>query len=144
MIQRMMRNYVERKVVMYCNSIRKMKKLMKALNCKNYYHDMKQKDEKLKRFWNDEKRMIVTTSALRLKINIVNIWVIIHTDEFRSLLNYAQKSEWVRKDELTSQMIVIWKENDEEVKSAKEWRIEEMKWVRRFIKNDENDRKASC
>lgn len=40
-------------------------------------------------------------------------------------------------------MIVIWKEVDQEVRSAKEWRIEEMKWMTRFIKSDENDMKAS-
>ncbi len=40
-------------------------------------------------------------------------------------------------------MIVRWKENDWEVKSAKEWRIEEMKWMTKFIKSDENDMKAS-
>jgi len=93
MIQKVMRDYVKEKIVMYCNSVRKMKKLMKALDCESYYHHMKQKDEKLKRFQDDEKRVIVTTSALRLKINILDIQVIIHVDESCSLMNYAQKSE---------------------------------------------------
>jgi len=144
MIQRVMRDYVEGKIVMYCNSVRKMKKLTKALNCENYYHHAKQKDEKLKRFQDDEKRVIVTTSALRLRIDILDIRVIIHVDESRSLMNYAQKSERAKRDELSSQTIVRWKEDDREVKSAKEWRIEEMRWMMRFIKNDENDTKASC
>ena len=143
MIQRVMRDYVEEKIVMYCNSVRKMKKLTKTLNCESYYHHVKQKDEKLKRFQDDEKKVIVTTSALRLRIDILDIRVIIHVDELRSLMNYAQKSERARRDELSSQMIVRWKKDDWEVKSAKEWRIEEMKWVIRFIKNDENDTKAS-
>jgi len=73
MIQKVMRDYVEEKIVMYCNSMRKMKKLMKALDCESYYHHAKQKDEKLKRFQDDEKRVIVTTSALRLKIDILDI-----------------------------------------------------------------------
>jgi len=106
MIQRVMRDYVEGKIVMYCNSVRKMKKLTKALNCENYYHHAKQKDEKLKRFQDDEKRVIVTTSALGLKIDILDIRVIIHVDESRSLMNYAQKSERARRDELSSQAIV--------------------------------------
>ncbi len=79
-----------------------MKKLMKALNCESYYHHMKQKDEKLKRFQDDEKRVIVTTSALRLKIDILDIQVIIHVDEFHSLMNYAQKNEQARRDKLSS------------------------------------------
>ncbi len=106
MIQRMMRDYVEEKIVMYCNSVRKMKKLTKALNCESYYHHAKQKDEKLKRFQDDEKRVIVTTSALRLRIDILDIQVIIHVDELRSLMNYAQKNERARRNELSSQMIV--------------------------------------
>ncbi len=124
--------------------MRKMKKLMKALDCESYYHHAKQKDEKLKRFQDDEKRVIVTTSALRLKIDILDIWVIIHVNESCSLMNYAQKNEQARRDELSSQTIVRWKEDDQEVKSAKEWRIDEMRWMTRFIKSDENDTKASC
>ncbi len=120
MIQRVMRDYVEGKIVMYCNSVRKMKKLAKALNCEGYYHHAKQKDEKLKRFQDDEKRAIVATSALRLRIDILDIRAIIHVDEPRSLMNYAQKSERARRDELSSQTIVRWKEDDREVKSAKE------------------------
>ncbi len=120
-----------------------MKKLTKALNCESYYHHVKQKDEKLKRFQDDEKKVIVTTSALRLRIDILDIQVIIHVDESCSLMNYVQKSERARRDELSSQTIVRWKEDDWEVKSAKEWRIKEMKWMMRFIKNDENDMKAS-
>ncbi len=143
MIQKVMRDYVEEKIVMYCNSVRKMKKLTKALDCESYYHHVKQKDEKLKRFQDDEKRVIVTTSALRLRIDIFDIQVIIHVNELRSLMNYAQKSERVKRDELSSQTIVRWKEDDQEVKSAKEWRIEEMRWMTRFVKSDENDMKAS-
>ena len=107
MIQKMMRDYIEEKIVMYCNSMRKMKKLTKALNCENYYHHAKQKDEKLKRFQDDERRVIVTTSALRLRIDILDIQVIIHADELRSLLNYAQESERVERDELSSQAMMI-------------------------------------
>ncbi len=106
MIQKVMRDYVEEKIVMYCNSVRKMKKLTKALDCESYYHHVKQKDEKLKRFQDDEKRVIVTTSALRLRIDIFDIQVIIHVNELRSLMNYAQKSERVKRDELSSQTIV--------------------------------------
>lgn len=127
MIQKVMRDYVKEKIVMYCNSMRKMKKLMKALNCESYYHHVKQKNEKLKRFQDNEKRVIVTTSALSLKINILDLQVIIHVDELCSLMNYAQKNERAKRDELSSQTIVRWKEDDQEVKSAKEWRIEEMK-----------------
>ncbi len=106
MIQRVMRDYAEGKIVMYCNSVRKMKKLAKALNCKSYYHHAKQKDEKLKRFQDGEKRVIVATSALGLRIDILDIRAIIHVDEPRSLMNYAQKSERAKRDELSSQAIV--------------------------------------
>ena len=107
MMKRMMSNYVKEKIVMYCNSVRKMTKLTKALDCESYYHHAKQKNEKLKRFQDDDERVIVTTSALRLRIDIFDIRVIIHVDESRSLMNYAQKSERARRDELSSQTIVI-------------------------------------
>jgi len=107
MIQRMMRGYVEGKTVVYCNSVRKVKELTEALNCEGYYHDAEQKDEKLKEFQDGDERMIVTTSALSLEIDILDIRVIIHADEPRSMLNYAQKSERAERDELSSQAIVI-------------------------------------
>ncbi len=107
MMKRVMSNYVKEKIVMYCNSVRKMTKLTKALDCENYYHHAKQKNEKLKRFQDDDERVIVTTSALRLRIDILDIRVIIHADEPRSLMNYAQKSERAKRDELSSQTIVI-------------------------------------
>jgi len=119
MVQRVMRDYAEEKIVVYCNSVRKVKELTEALNCEGYYHHAKQKDEKLKRFQDGEKRVIVTTSALRLRIDIPDIRAIIHADEPRSLMNYAQKSERARRDGLSSQTIVRWKEDDREVKSAK-------------------------
>jgi len=106
MVQRVMRDYAEGKIVVYCNSVRKVKELTKALNCEGYYHHAKQKDEKLKRFQDDEERVIVTTSALELGIDIFDIRAIIHTDEPRSLMNYAQKSERAGRDELSSQTIV--------------------------------------
>jgi len=144
MIQRMMRDYAEGKIMVYCNSVRKVKELAEALNCEGYYHHAEQKDEKLKRFQDGEERVIVATSALGLGIDIADIRAIIHADEPRSLLDYAQESGRAGRDGLASQAIVIWKEDDEEAKSAEGWRIEEMGWVTRFIKSDEDDREASC
>jgi len=144
MVQRVMRGYAGGKSVVYCNSVRKVKKLAEALNCEGYYHHAEQKDEKLKRFRDGEKRMIVATSALGLGIDIPDIRAIIHADEPRSLLDYAQESERAGRDELSSQVIVIWKEDGREAMSAEGWRIEEMGWVTRFIKGDEDDMKASC
>ncbi len=144
MVQRVMRGYAEGKIVVYCNSVRKVKELAEALNCEGYYHHAKQKDEKLKRFQDDDERVIVATSALGLGIDIPDIRAIIHADEPRSLMNYAQESGRAGRDGLSSQAIVIWKEAGREVRSAEGWRIEEMRWMTRFIKGDENDTKASC
>ncbi len=126
MIQRVMRGYAEGKTVVYCNSVRKVKELAEALNCEVYYHDAEQKDEKLKEFRDDGERVIVATSALGLGIDIPDIRAIIHADEPRSMLDYAQESERAGRDGLSSQAIVIWKEEGRGARSAEGWRIEEM------------------
>lgn len=144
MVQRVMRGYAGGKTVVYCNRVRKVKELAEALNCEGYYHHAEQKDEKLKRFRDGEERVIVATSALGLGIDIPDIRAIIHADEPRSLLDYAQESGRAGRDGLSSQAIVIWKEDGRGAGSAEGWRIEEMGWVTRFIKGGEDETEASC
>jgi superfamily II DNA helicase RecQ len=56
--------------------VRKVQALIKALNYDGYYHATAKKDEKLRAFMTRQKKVIVATSALRIKIDIPNIRII--------------------------------------------------------------------
>jgi len=138
MVEGKLKKIRDGKIVVYCNSVRKVKDLAEALDCDGYHHHAEEKGEKLKRFMSGEKRVIVATSALGLGIDIPDIRVIIHTEQPRSLLNYAQESGRAGRDGLPSQATVMWNEGTDGED------LGEMKWVKRFIGSGEDDRPPPC
>ena len=75
------------------------KKLAGLLEYNAYHHYAADKEIKIRAFQLGEKSLIVSTSAFGMGVNISNIRVIIYVDEPRSLLNYAQKSSRIGRDE---------------------------------------------
>ena len=94
-------------MIVYCNTIKKSKRLENLLHCSMYHHHVAQKSKKLKEFISDVNCVIVATSSLSLKLNMSNIRAIIYVNRSRNLLNYTQKSERARRDELLSEIIII-------------------------------------
>jgi hypothetical protein len=89
--------------------------------------------------------LIVATSALGLGIDIPDIRVIIHADEPRNLLDYAQESGRAGRDGLSSQAIVMWRGESREEEGLRESRrTEEVRWVRRFIGGAKDNTEAWC
>ena len=50
---------------------------------------------------------MVATSAFGIKIDIINIKIIIHVNESRIILNYEQKNGLARRDEKRNEIIMI-------------------------------------
>ena len=94
-------------MIVYCNTVKKSKQLEKLLYCSMYHHHVAQKSKKLKEFISDVNCVMMTTSSLRLKLNVSNIRVIIHVNRLRNLLNYTQKSGRVERDESLSKIVII-------------------------------------
>ena len=94
-------------MIVYCNTIKKSKRLKKLLHCSMYHHHVAQKSKKLKEFISGVNRVMMTTSSLRLRLNVSNIRVIIYVNRSRNLLNYTQKSERVERDESLSKTVII-------------------------------------
>ena len=99
--------WATKKMIVYCNTIKKSKRLEKLLHCSMYHHHVAQKSKKLKEFISDVNRVIMTTSSLKLRLNVSNIRVIIHVNRSRNLLNYTQKSERAERDESLSEIVII-------------------------------------
>jgi superfamily II DNA helicase RecQ len=84
-----MRVYAADKTVIYYSSVRKVQVLTKALNYDEYYHAATKKKIILRAFVTEQKKVIIATSALKIRINISDIRVIYHIDPPRTLLNYT-------------------------------------------------------
>jgi superfamily II DNA helicase RecQ len=56
--------------------VRKVQALIEALNYNEYYHAATKKNKKLRAFVTGQKKIIVATSALKIRIDIPDIRVI--------------------------------------------------------------------
>src|SRR5579871_5449988 len=108
------------KVVIYCNTIPKVEALATAglFCCEAFHSKVKsgRKMEILEDFRTGRVRVVVATSALGMGVDIPDIRLIVHVDEPRNLLDYAQESGRAGRDGLMSQAIIIgWRETSEEM-----------------------------
>ncbi|KAF2187528.1 P-loop containing nucleoside triphosphate hydrolase protein, partial [Zopfia rhizophila CBS 207.26] len=80
LIKRKLGRYETGKVVVYCNTVGKVKEIAGALGCNAYHHHAVGKDSMLKEFMEGKQRVIVATSALGMGVDIPDIRCIIHVD----------------------------------------------------------------
>jgi superfamily II DNA helicase RecQ len=73
MVQQKLRKHKTGKVVVYGNSVLKVKELAKKLGCHAYHHKAVGKASMLEEFAAGKKRAIVATSALGMGVDIPDI-----------------------------------------------------------------------
>jgi RecQ family ATP-dependent DNA helicase len=103
------------KVVIYCNTIGKVEDLASALalagsfRCEAFHSKVKdgRKKEILEDFRTGLVQVVVATSALGMGVDIPDIRLIVHVDEPRNMLDYAQESGRAGRDGLVSQVVVV-------------------------------------
>ncbi|KAK3059491.1 hypothetical protein LTS18_010745 [Coniosporium uncinatum] len=116
-----------RKVVVYGNTIGKVRRMAEKLGCEAYHRKTVGKEEVLAEFQTGRQKVITATSALGMGIDIPNIRCIVHVDRPRTLLNYAQESGRAGRDGRVSVAIVI-KNGGEGPEKGQEQSVEEKKY----------------
>jgi superfamily II DNA helicase RecQ len=111
-VQQKLRKYKQGKVVVYSNSVPKVKALAEKLYCQAYHHNAAGKASMLEGFMEGKQQVIVATSALGMGVDVPNIQCIIYIDWPFSLLDYAQESGRARRDGKRSEAIMIVREGD--------------------------------
>ena len=89
-------------------SLKNWKKLKKKFNWKMFYHNTGNKKKFLEEFVNGKQQMVVITNMFGIKIDVADIKIIVHTNELKIMLDYAQENEWVGRDRKRSEVMVVW------------------------------------
>lgn len=131
------------KVIVYGNTVKRVKEIAERLGCEAYHSKTVDKSEILGEFQAGRQRAIVATSALGMGIDIPDIRCIIHVDRPRTLLDYAQESGRAGRDGGRSLAMVVRddKEGPEEGKEQsideKRYREEQIGLVERYLWGEE-------
>jgi superfamily II DNA/RNA helicase len=133
--RRKVRQHQAGKVVIYGNSVTKVKKLAEQLACNAYYHDAVGKASMLADFMAGKQHVIVATSALGMGVDIPDIRCIIHMDWPRTILDYAQESGRAGRDGMPSEAIIIRQEGSQRASEDKQSEAEQ-RLVQLYVEGD--------
>jgi superfamily II DNA helicase RecQ len=136
-----MRQYKSGKIVIYGNSVAKVKTLAEKFGCDAYYHDAVGKASMLADFMAGKQRVMVATSALGMGVDIPDIRCIIHVDWPRTILDYAQESGRAGRDGVRSEAIIIVQEGHKAACHDQQTEAEQQ-LVRVYVEGD--DGTARC
>ncbi|KAF2175086.1 hypothetical protein K469DRAFT_767179 [Zopfia rhizophila CBS 207.26] len=78
LIKRKIQKYKIEKIVVYYNTVSKVKRFIEVLDYSAYYHDAIEKNSMLKKFIKKDKQVIIATSSLDIGVNILDIRCIIY------------------------------------------------------------------
>jgi RecQ family ATP-dependent DNA helicase len=141
MVRQKLRKHKKGKVVVYSNSVAKVKELAQQLGCHAYHHKAVGKASMLEEFAGGKKRVIVATSALGMGVDIPDIRCIIHIDWPFTVLDYAQESGRAGRDGLRSEAVMIVQEGQQRAAEDKQAEVEQQ-LVRAYVEG--TDETATC
>lgn len=124
-VRQKLRRHKKGKVVVYGNSVPKVKELAQALGCHAYHHKGVGKASMLEEFAAGKQRVIVATSALGMGVDIPDIRCIVHIDWPFTVLDYAQESGRAGRDGLRSEAVMIVQEGQQRAAEDKQGEVEQ-------------------
>ncbi|KAA8611001.1 RecQ Superfamily II DNA helicase [Pyrenophora tritici-repentis] len=125
MVQQKVRKYKSGKIVVYGNSVPKVKGLAEKLKCHAYHHHAVGKASMLEEFMGGKQRVIVATSALGMGVDVPDIRCIVHMDWPFSVLDYAQESGRAGRDGERSEAIMMVQDGEQRAADDKQGEAEQ-------------------
>jgi superfamily II DNA helicase RecQ len=141
MVRQKLRKHSQGKIVVYSNSVAKVKELAPKLDCHAYRHRAVGKASMLEEFAAGSKRVIVATSALGMGVDIADIRCIIHINWPFTVLDYAQESGRAGRDGLRSEAVMMVQEGQQRAAEDKQAEAEQQ-LVRAYVEGVEEA--ATC
>ncbi|KAI0568208.1 RecQ Superfamily II DNA helicase, partial [Pyrenophora tritici-repentis] len=132
MVQQKVRKYKSGKIVVYGNSVPKVKGLAEKLKCHAYHHHAVGKASMLEEFMGGKQRVIVATSALGMGVDVPDIRCIVHMDWPFSVLDYAQESGRAGRDGERSEAIMMVQDGEQRAADDKQGEAEQ-RLVRAYV-----------
>ncbi|EFQ85073.1 hypothetical protein PTT_20092 [Pyrenophora teres f. teres 0-1] len=132
MVQQKVRKYKSGKIVVYGNSVPKVKGLAEKLKCHAYHHHAVGKASMLEEFMGGKQRVIVATSALGIGVDVPDIRCIVHIDWPFSVLDYAQESGRAGRDGERSEAIMMVQDGEQRAADDKQGEAEQ-RLVRAYV-----------
>ncbi|KAI1589201.1 RecQ Superfamily II DNA helicase, partial [Pyrenophora tritici-repentis] len=126
------RKYKSGKIVVYGNSVPKVKGLAEKLKCHAYHHHAVGKASMLEEFMGGKQRVIVATSALGMGVDVPDIRCIVHMDWPFSVLDYAQESGRAGRDGERSEAIMMVQDGEQRAADDKQGEAEQ-RLVRAYV-----------
>lgn len=101
------------KVIIYCNTVKRVKQLAKHLKKKgfpvdSFYGACEKKAERLQRFASGDVRVMVATNAFGLGVNIPDIRLVIHHSPSIGLDEYVQEAGRAGRDGESAKAVLLW------------------------------------
>ena len=108
-----LKKHPKRKAVVYCNTVKRVKKLTKFLRKKglgveSFYGACSDKAGRLKRFADGEVKVMVATNAFGLGVNIPDIRLVIHHSPSIGLDEYIQEAGRAGRDGRQAKAVLLW------------------------------------
>ncbi|KAI0568547.1 ATP-dependent DNA helicase recQ, partial [Pyrenophora tritici-repentis] len=132
MVRQKVAKYKTGKIVVYGNSVPKVKGLAEKLKCHAYHHHAVGKASMLEEFMGGKQRVIVATSALGMGVDVPDIRCIVHMDWPFSVLDYAQESGRAGRDGERSEAIMMVQDGEQRAADDKQGEAEQ-RLVRAYV-----------
>ncbi|KAK1920515.1 hypothetical protein P3342_008276 [Pyrenophora teres f. teres] len=143
MVQQKVRKYKSGKIVVYGNSVPKVKGLAEKLKCHAYHHHAVGKASMLEEFMGGKQRVIVATSALGIGVDVPDIRCIVHIDWPFSVLDYAQESGRAGRDGERSEAIMMVQDGEQRAADDKQGEAEQ-RLVRAYVEGIDEAATDGC
>ncbi|KAK4118465.1 P-loop containing nucleoside triphosphate hydrolase protein, partial [Parathielavia appendiculata] len=114
-VQAGLERYSSGKIIVYGGEVERVERLGEMLSCPVFHSKVDTAEGKGRRWreWVEAGRVIVTTNALGMGIDVADVRMVVHAGPPRRLRDYAQESGRAGRDGEASEAVIVWPKGDD-------------------------------